>query len=86
MIPHTDLSTRQLQRLVHRGALSFAGHKGRKIYGRLDCRSGKRMHARNRVFFRDKQEALSLGYRPCGRCMKEAYQAWKKQSPFATFE
>jgi methylphosphotriester-DNA--protein-cysteine methyltransferase len=31
-----------------------------------------------RVFFADASEALALGYRPCGHCMKDAYAQWKR--------
>ena len=26
----------------------------------------------------DEATAISAGYRPCGKCMKEAYQKWKE--------
>ncbi len=61
----------------------FGGHKGLKIYGRLDCPSALR-HIRkggyvsHRVFFKDESTALAAGYRPCGICMKEHYQLWKE--------
>lgn len=77
MTPHTQLSKRELVLQIRSGAITLAGHKGLKIYGRLDCWSGKKMRARNRVFFRDEQEALGMGFRPCGHCMKEAYTSWK---------
>lgn len=62
---------------------TLGGHKKLKIYGRLDCSSAlkwlqKGMYAKNRVFFKDEKTALEAGYRPCAVCMKEAYQAWKK--------
>ena len=57
--------------------IRFAGNKVLKIYGRLNCRSGKRMKKKNRVFFQSEDEALALGFRPCGHCMKEEYKKWK---------
>ncbi|HEX4851811.1 MAG TPA: Ada metal-binding domain-containing protein [Puia sp.] len=55
----------------------MAGNANLKIYGRLDCRSGKRMQRKNRVFFEDEAEAIQRGFRPCGHCMHERYQSWK---------
>lgn len=61
---------------------TLGGHRGLKIYGRLDCPSAARylargQYARHRVFFADEAAAVAAGYRPCGVCMKEAYRAWK---------
>ncbi|MDO8558550.1 MAG: Ada metal-binding domain-containing protein [bacterium] len=47
----------------------YAGNKPRKIFGRLDCLSGKRMmKPKNRVFFLTWQDAVEAGYRPCKNC------------------
>ncbi|MBS1530000.1 MAG: metal-binding protein [Bacteroidetes bacterium] len=79
MIAHLDLGrdtfgrSRKLKQLVGSGEITFAGNKKLKIYGLLNCSSGKRMNAGNRVFFRSEAEAISLGYRPCGHCMRAAY-------------
>ncbi len=61
---------------------SFGGHKGLRIYGRLDCQSAARWiqkgyYVTNRVFFHSAQDAANLGYRPCGYCMKSDYRQWK---------
>lgn len=60
----------------------FGGHNKLKIYGRLDCPSARRyvakgQYVQHRVFFKDEKTAIKAGYRPCGICMKEAYQEWK---------
>ncbi|MCD8108512.1 MAG: hypothetical protein LUE14_00180 [Clostridiales bacterium] len=61
----------------------YGGHNKLKIYGRLDCPSALR-HIKNgnyikrRVFFEDEATALTVGYRPCGICMKKHYEFWKK--------
>ncbi|MGH2869146.1 MAG: Ada metal-binding domain-containing protein [Sciscionella sp.] len=60
----------------------WGGHCGSKIYGRLDCPAALRAIARggyvqNRVFFADEAMAITAGYRPCGTCCKDRYQAWK---------
>ncbi len=61
---------------------TWGGHRGGKIYGRLDCPAALRAMAKggyvkNRVFFADEATALAAGYRPCGACCTEKYQAWK---------
>ena len=60
----------QLTQLIRGGEIKFAGNARLKIYGTLNCRSGKRMKKENRVFFKSEQEAVKLGYRPCKKCMK----------------
>jgi hypothetical protein len=62
---------------------TFGGHRGNRIYGRLDCPTALAWIARGhyvsqRVFFADEQTAVAAGYRPCGSCMPEAYRAWKQ--------
>ena len=66
-----------LFRLLRSGAIAFAGNKKLLIYGRLNCKSGKRMKMENRVFFDSEREALECGFRPCAHCMREAYLRWK---------
>jgi len=61
---------------------NWGGHKGLKIYGRLDCPSAQRhiakgQYVKHRVFFADEDSAIKAGYRPCGVCMKSAYKRWK---------
>jgi hypothetical protein len=61
---------------------TFGGHRGSRIYGRLDCPSARRAIANGhyvgqRVFFADEQTAVAAGYRPCGRCMRAWYACWK---------
>ena len=80
MIRHIDLGVspfsraRQLKHLLGTGSILLAGNSKLKIYGTLSCASGKRMKPLNRVFFADEQEALDSGYRPCGHCLRQAYQ------------
>lgn len=61
---------------------TLGGHRGSRIYGRLDCRSALRAIARggyvkHRVFFRDAATARAAGYRPCAVCMPREYARWK---------
>ncbi|GAA5016117.1 Ada metal-binding domain-containing protein [Actinopolymorpha pittospori] len=60
----------------------LGGHRGSRIYGRLDCPSALRARARggytrSRVFFADEATAIAAGYRPCGVCLPERYARWK---------
>ncbi|AYZ35445.1 metal-binding protein [Chryseobacterium indologenes] len=84
MIHHSELSAKSLRSKIHNREISFGGNKKLKIYGRLSCRSGKRMKIENRIFFTDEKEAVKNNFRPCAHCMKEAYDKWKyimDQSP-----
>lgn len=86
MILHADLGdaafkrSRRLWKLIDKGEVQFAGNRKLKIYGTLNCSSGKRMKVSNRVFFESQDEAINLGYRPCGHCMRQAYPEWKALS------
>ena len=55
----------------------MAGNLSLKIYGTLSCKSGKRMKKENRVFFKNEAEAIELGFRPCGHCLRAEYVRWK---------
>jgi methylphosphotriester-DNA--protein-cysteine methyltransferase len=70
MICHTELN-QQLFKLIRNHEIQFAGNSKLKIYGRLNCHSGKRMKKENRVFFTSEAEAISLGFRPCKNCMRK---------------
>ena len=61
----------------------FGGHRGGKLYGRLDCRAALQAIARggyvkHRVFFADEATAIAAGYRPCAVCMPQQHANWKK--------
>jgi methylphosphotriester-DNA--protein-cysteine methyltransferase len=61
---------------------TLGGHRGTKIYGRLDCPGAARAiarggYVRSRVFFADEATARAAGYRPCFVCLREEYRAWK---------
>ncbi|MBD2753479.1 Ada metal-binding domain-containing protein [Spirosoma validum] len=83
MIRHMDLGSapyarlRALARLMKNGTVTLAGNRPGKIYGRLDCRTGKRMKPENRVFFQSETDAVTLGYRPCAICLPREYKLWK---------
>lgn len=77
MIRHSDITNRELLRMIHRYTINFGGNASLKIYGILHCGSGKRMKIVNRVFFQSEAEAVAHGYRPCAHCMRTAYQQWK---------
>jgi methylphosphotriester-DNA--protein-cysteine methyltransferase len=71
---------RALVQLIQSGAVTISGNVSGKIYGRLNCRAGKRMKAINRVFFENDLEAVADGFRPCAVCMPAQYKAWKECS------
>ncbi len=71
------------ERLSHEPG-TIGGHRRSRIFGRLDCPSALRAiasggpYARHRVFFADETDAISAGFRPCARCLPQAYRAWKR--------
>lgn len=61
---------------------ALGGHRGTRIYGRLDCPAALRAiarggYVRQRVFFRDEATAVAAGYRPCAVCCPEQYRAFR---------
>jgi len=60
----TFAGKRKFKQLIDEGTITLAGNKRLRIYGRLDCWSGKRMLWKNRVFFAGETSAISQGYRP----------------------
>ncbi|MBQ9180566.1 metal-binding protein [Candidatus Saccharibacteria bacterium] len=71
----------------------YRGGGARNLYGRLDCPAALAALARpthasyeaHRVFFKDEATAIAAGFRPCGRCMPEAYEDWKNhRGPWAS--
>ncbi|MEM6525280.1 MAG: Ada metal-binding domain-containing protein [Bacteroidota bacterium] len=79
MYPHNELSGALFNQLIKSGQVQIAGNQKLKIYGRLSCKSGKRIKVVNRVFFISVKEAESYGYRPCGHCMIQEYRKWKDE-------
>lgn len=61
---------------------TIGGHRGTRIYGRLDCPSAlcaiaNGGYVKYRVFFVDEPAAIAAGYRPCAECMPVQYRQWK---------
>jgi DNA/RNA endonuclease YhcR with UshA esterase domain len=77
MIAHEILTKSDLVKLLKSKKIILAGNKKLKIFGSLDCGSGKRLKKMNRVFFSSQKDATELGYRPCGHCMEISYKLWK---------
>jgi len=77
MTPHAEISDSALRGKIRRKEIHFGGNRKLKIYGTLDCPSGRRMKRENRVFFASQQDARQNNYRPCGHCMKNEYEKWK---------
>jgi methylphosphotriester-DNA--protein-cysteine methyltransferase len=77
MVVHQNINNSHLFNLLKNGSLTFAGNKKLKIYGTLRCKSGKKMKKENRVFFLNEEEAIAIGFRPCGHCMAANYLNWR---------
>ena len=82
MIYHSDIEHDKLIEWIKDGRIRFGGHRGYRIYGTLECKGGKRMKRENRVFFTTEDEAIRLGFRPCGNCMRKAYREWKEDQEY----
>ena len=86
MILHREIANndferrRKLKSFIQSGNIVLGGNRILKIYGTLNCSSGKRMKMRNRIFFCSEEEAIAAGYRPCGHCMKHEYKIWKENN------
>ncbi|SFD84393.1 Alkylated DNA repair dioxygenase AlkB [Chitinophaga sp. CF118] len=82
MIAHRSLGntpfeiSRNLKNKILSGEIALGGYRKNKIYGTLNCTSGKRMKIENRVFFKNEAEAIANGYRPCAHCLPEKYKHW----------
>ena len=71
---------RRIYRSARPGTLG--GHRGTRIYGRLECPAALRAiarggYVRQRVFFRDEETAIAAGYRPCAVCCPVQYRAFR---------
>jgi methylphosphotriester-DNA--protein-cysteine methyltransferase len=80
MFRHIQLTDADIKRKIKHGKICFGGNRKLKIYGKLSCASGKKMKKENRVFFFSVKEAIIMGFRPCGHCMREQYQKWKNET------
>ena len=61
----------------------LGGHRGNRVYGRLDCEGARRWidrghYVRQRVFFADEATAIAAGFRPCATCLPAEHAAWKE--------
>jgi hypothetical protein len=74
---HVEISDPELHKQIRQQQISLGGNVKLKIYGKLNCRSGKRMKKENRVFFHSQAEAIRQGFRPCGHCLTSDYKKWK---------
>jgi methylphosphotriester-DNA--protein-cysteine methyltransferase len=82
MIAHNALESSGLPHLFKNKTFLFAGNRKLKIYGTLHCSSGKRMKKENRVFFKNEEDAINFGFRPCGHCLRNKYAHWKGKDAF----
>jgi alkylated DNA repair dioxygenase AlkB len=70
MIKHEDIEQAELIKNIKSGKIKWGGNSDPKIYGTLQCYSGKRLLKKNRVFFSTELEAIENGYRPCQNCSR----------------
>ncbi|OYU93634.1 MAG: metal-binding protein [Bacteroidetes bacterium B1(2017)] len=77
MLSHLEIGPEDLHQKIRQKRISLGGNLKLKIYGKLNCKSGKRMKKQNRVFFSSEEEAIEHNFRPCGHCMKSKYKTWK---------
>lgn len=77
MIKHLEINNVELQQKIRLKEIMYGGNSKLKIYGTLQCKSGKRMKKENRVFFNSVEQAKSESYRPCGHCLRADYKKWK---------
>lgn len=79
MIEHRNHTEKEIRSFIRNGEIHWAGNIAGKIYGSLDCASGKRMMKKNRIFFKTEAEAIRSGFRPCGHCLRSRYIRWKNK-------
>jgi methylphosphotriester-DNA--protein-cysteine methyltransferase len=77
MLKHNEISDKALWLSIKNKDVLLGGNAQLKIYGTLNCKSGKRLKRTNRVFFSSEKDAIDSGFRPCGHCLREAYKKWK---------
>lgn len=77
MLEHRHLASSTIRSMIRAGAITLGGNRKLRIYGKLSCKSGRRLHVNNRVFFASEPEAKAAGFRPCAHCMNTQYQDWK---------
>lgn len=79
MWSHSDLTATEILQKIRSRKIVLGGNVKLKIFGKLTCKSGKRIKKENRILFHSRDEALGMGYRPCGHCMPDDYKKWKEK-------
>ena len=74
-----ELNIVEIRKLIGKKELTLAGNLSLRIYGTLSCKSGTKTKIENRVFFKNETEAIQLGFRPCGHCLRDRYILWKSK-------
>ncbi len=59
-------------------APELVGSKSSKIYHTATCKAAQRIDAKNKVTFKDADEAAAAGYAPCKMCKPPAGKAPEK--------
>ena len=47
---------------------AYCGNKNSKILHKSSCGSVGKMKDENKVFYKNREEAIAEGYKPCGKC------------------
>ena len=47
---------------------NYCANKNSGVFHKIDCGSVSDMKEENKAYFTERQQALSNGYKPCGRC------------------
>ncbi len=50
------------------GPTVYIGNSNSKVFHKTDCASASKLKTENRVSFKSREEAVSGGYKACGRC------------------
>lgn len=76
MWKHNEITEETLRNKIRNKEICLGGNAKLKIYGTLNCKSGKRLKTQNRVFFNSENEATAFGFRPCAHCSNKKYKEW----------
>ena len=79
--PEED-DTEEDENLIAKEDATYATHKVKKVVHLINCYTLESMSQKNlRYTDLSFEELLALEYRPCGTCMPEEYEQYKKDHP-----
>ena len=56
------------EKIIESLSKKFVGSSKNKVFHKKDCKIAKRILRKNRIYFENKSDALSSGYKPCSIC------------------